>query len=277
MSSSSKKKVELQTFLDLTRGNQIKFVLYLIGAIGLIMLGLSGLAGMSGENGMNMVSVMLAILGLGGGGLLGYASYTLFLDPKNAKKCNASFWTVTENIGFDKDSINKSDLGTTLCKAQIKAEYDGYAGFYCVSNTETADTVDAYYIDMPESKKLTLKENGTANVFTAKSTIKVTEPPGSFTIKFTNATADSVTIQASALNRIDETKNAVVGIGMSPSPGNRTVTIQDLKNGLVLPGPFPSLTTFDVTMYSTTRDGVAVTKSLRLNYASSSPSGSPGP
>lgn len=286
-SSSSKKKLELQTFLDLTRDNQIKFILYFIGALILLMLGISGLTGISGEKGMNIGAILIAAVGIGGGGWLGYNSYTLLLDPKNAKKCNAAFWAVTENIGFDKtDSGYKSDLGITLCKAQIKAEYDGYAGFYCVSNTETEGTVDAYYINLSDSKKLTLKESGTSNVFTIKSgdnKITVIEPPGSFTLKFTNATRDSVTIQASSFARVDETRNATVTVNppqsTSPSPtpaaaSSSSVTIQQLKDGFTISnGPFESLTTFDVTVYSTTRDGLAVTKSLRLSY--SPPPGSP--
>lgn len=279
-SSSKKKKLELQTFLDLTRDNQIKFVLYVIGAVVLIMLGLSGLTGISGEKGMNIGSMLIAAAGLGGGGWLGYNSYNLFLDPKNAKKCNAAFWKVTSNIGFDKDEMKNSDLGITLCKAQIKAEYDGYMGFYCVSNTETEGTVDAYYIDASDSKKLTLKSGGTSNVFTVAKTVTVIDPPGSFTVKFTSASRDSVTIQASDLDRIDTSKNAIVTVSSSPGsapPQQQNVTIQQLKDGLTLTnGPFEQLTKFNVTMYSTTRDGLAVTKSLVLNYLVSSPgSGSP--
>lgn len=272
----SKKKIELQTFLDLTRENQIKFVFYIIGALVLIMLGLSGLSG--GVN--NIGSILMATAGLGGGGWLGYSGYSLFVDPKNEKKCNASFWKVTSNVGFDTDDSGyKSDLGITLCKAQIKAEYDGYFGFYCVSNTETEGTVDAYYIELSDSKKLTIKESGTSNVFTSK-TVKVTEPPGKFTVKFTSATRDSVIIQASDFINIDEARNATVTVNTStpspspspsPVPTSSTVTIQQLKDGFAVPnGPFDSLTKFDVTMYSTTRDGLAVTKSLVLNYTSSS-------
>lgn len=274
MSSSSKKKLELQTFLDLTRDNQIKFVLYLVGALVLLMVGLSGLSG--GVN--NIGSIIIAVLGIGSGGWLGYTGYNFFLDPKNAKKCNAAFWNVKTNIGFEKDQIKNSDLGITLCKAQIKAEYDGYSGFYCSSNTETEGTIDAYYIELSDSKKLTLKLPGTSNVFTAK-TITVIDPPGSFTLKFTSATRDSVTIQASSLDRIDETRSAIVNVTSPSSPTSPssgiTATIQQLKDGFILSnGPFDTLTKFDVTMYSTTRDGLAVTKSLVLNYASSP--GSPG-
>lgn len=276
--STSKKKLELQTFLDLTRPNQIKVVLYLVGALVLLMLGVSGLSG-----GLNMGSGIMALIGIGGGSWTGYTGYNILIDSKNAKKCNASFWSVTEKIGFDKDDYT-SDLGTTLCKAQIKAEYDGYAGFYCVSNTETENTIDAYYINMTDSKKLTLKSAGTSNVFTIKSgdnKITVTEPPGSFTLSFGTVSADSVTLVASAFDRIDDTKDAIVtvippGSPVSPSSGSPTpsssVTIQNLKDtGVTLTGPFETGTVFSVTAYSTTQNGIEIKRDIRLNLVVTSP------
>lgn len=264
------KKLDFQTFLDLTRENQIKVVAYLIGALVLLMVGISGLSG-----GMNAGSIILGVLGLACGGWLGYTGYTILIDSKNAKKCNALFWSVTEKIGFDKDDY-KSDLGITLCKAQIKAEYDGYAGFYCVANTESENTIDAYYINLTDSKKLTLKSSGTSNVFTIKSgenKITVTEPPGSFTLAFGTVSYDSVIIRGSLFDRVDDTKNAIIVVtqpNSSPSsPVTSSATIQNLKDGITLTGPFESGTVFSVTVYSTTQNGIAVTKSIRLNLVTS--------
>lgn len=281
-SSTTKKKLELKTFTDLTRDNQIKVVLYLVGALILIMLGVSGLSG-----GLNIGSGIMAAIGLGGGAVTGYTGYNILIDPKNEKKCNAAFWTVTNTIGFDKDDYT-SDLGTTLCKAQIKAEYDGYAGFYCVSNTETENTIDAYYITLTDSKKLTLRTSGTSNVFTIKSgdnKISVTEPPGSFTIAFTSVSPESVTITATNFDRIDVTKDANLSIASSPgdsgspiSNAPNTVSIQNLKDGYTIPSSsssFQSGTMFNITAFSTTQNGLAVTRSLRLNLVTSPAATSP--
>jgi hypothetical protein len=249
------------------------------------MLGVSGLSG-----GLNIGSGIMAFLGLGGGAWTGYTGYNILIDSKNAKKCNAAFWSVTEKIGFDKDDYT-SDLGITLCKAQIKAEYDGYAGFYCVSNTETENTIDAYYINMTDSKKLTLKSAGTSNVFTIKSgdnKISVTEPTGSFTLAFGTVSSDSVTLIGTVFDRVDNTKDANVSVippgspvsGSPSSSSSSTATIQNLKDGITLNGPFETGSVFSVTVYSTTQNGVAVTKSIRLNLvtspvSSSSPSSPP--
>jgi hypothetical protein len=276
-SSSKNKKLELQTFLDLTRSVQIKLVMYLVGAIVLLMIGISGLSAIS-EGGA--VSGILGGVGLGAGSWLGYTGYKILIDPKNEKKCNAAFWSVTENIDFEKDDYT-SETGITLCKAQIKAEHEGYAGFYCVSNTETENTIDAYYITMSDSKKLTLKSSGTSNVFTIKSgdnKIKVTEPPGSFTISFTSVSSGSVTVTGSNFIRIDETKNADVSVilpgsgspNSSPSPQRQeSVSIQNLKDGHVITGAFETGTMINVTAYSTTQNGLAISKNIRLNLSQS--------
>lgn len=269
------KKLEFQTFLDLTQNNQIKVSLYILGALILLMIGVSGIsAGLGG--------VVLALLGAGGGGLLGYTGYKILVDPKNEKKCNAAYWTVTELVGFDPDDYN-SDLGITLCKAQLKAQYDGkYMGFYCASNTATVDTVDAFYIPSSDSKKFTLRASGTSNVFTVKTgdnKVSVTEPLGSFTVSFktspTSSSIDSVTIVGSGFTRIDETRNALVSVLLSTSPPSSpqssqvpvSVSIEQLKSsaGVTLTnGPFTPGTVFTVTAYSTTRDGLAVSKTLRM-------------
>lgn len=256
---TKKNKLDVQTFLDLTQENQQKVGLYLFGAFILLMIGISGVS--SGAAGL-----ILAAIGIPSGSWCAYKGYTILIDPKNEKKCNAKFWTVTEKVGFDTDDYD-SDLGTTLCKAQLKAEYNGdYTGFFCTSNSETEDTIDAYYF---ETKKLTLKSSGTANVFTAKSTVKVTEPPGSFKVEFVGSPSSAtVTIRGSLFTRIDETKNVSVTVTTtdtssppsSPVTTTSSHTIQQLKDGIVLQRG----NVFSVTAYSTTQDGVAVTKSLTI-------------
>lgn len=257
----TKKKLELKTFTDLTQDNQYKVGLYFIGAILLVMIGISGIS--SGMNG-----IILALLGIPPGAWCGYKGYTILVDPKNEKKCNAAYWRVTEMVGFDPDDYT-SDLGITLCEAQKKAEYNGnYTGFFCTSNSETEDTIDAYYF---ETKKLSIKTSGTSNVFTAKSNVKVTDPPGNFKVEFVGSpslSSSSVTIRGSMFNRIDETREVIVKVSSSPtgSPPTSPVlttsthTIQNLKDGIVL----GSGKSFEITAYSTTRDGIAVTKTLTI-------------
>jgi hypothetical protein len=254
-----KKKLELKTFMDLTQENQQKVGLYLFGALILLMIGISGVS--SGAAGL-----ILAAVGIPIGSWLGYTGYKILIDSKNEKKCNAKFWTVTENVGFDTDDYD-SDMGTTLCEAQLKAEYNGdYTGFFCTSNAETEDTIDAYYFT---TKKLTIKNSGTSNVFTAKSTVKVTDPPGSFKIEFVGSPSSAtVTIRGSSFIRIDETKNVSVTVTTtdtssppsSPVTTTSSYTIQQLKDGIVLQRG----NVFSITAYSTTQDGVAVTKSLTI-------------
>lgn len=268
--SSSNKKLEWQTFLDLTPENQMKFILYLAGSLVLLMVGISSISGVSQGD---ITAGILTGLGVGGGAWLGSKGYNLLIDPKNEKKCNVNFWSVTESVGFEEDGL-KNDLGVTLCKAQLKAEYGGFAGFYCTSNNETENTVDAYYIDLSDSKKLTLKKSGTSNVFTIKSgdnKITVTEPPGTFTVEFTSSSTSAVTIRAKSFVRIDETRDASVSVipPVSPpnSPGSpQSVTVQQLKDGFTLSSssPFASGTVFEITMYSTTQSGAAVKQRLNI-------------
>jgi hypothetical protein len=250
------KKLNPKTFKELTQENQQKVVLYLLGALILIMIGISGIS--SGTAGL-----VLAAIGIPLGSWLGYTGYNILLDPKNEKKCNAAYWTVTQNVGFDTDNYDENDMGITLCKAQIKAQYyGGYTGFFCTSNIETEDTIDAYYFT---TKKLTIKTSGTANVFTAKSTVKITDPPGSFKVEFVGSPSTTVTIRGSSFIRIDETKNVSVTVtttedASSPVMTTSSHTIQQLKDGIVLQRG----SVFSVTAYSTTRDGIAVTKSLTI-------------
>lgn len=265
-----KKKLEFKTFSDLKREYQIKVALYFIGAALLIMVGVSGLSGLS--NGMNIGAILMILGGLGGGAWLGYSGYNILVDPKNEKVCNASYWNVTNQVGFDKENL-KSDIGISLCKAQIKAEYEGYAGFYCEPNEDDDTTVDVYYINMPDSKKLALKSSGTSNVFTVKAgdnKITVTDPPGMFTISFASDPAPSrnvVKIVGKDFLRIDETKNISVSwdttspVSMSASS---SYTVQNLKDGIQLNGPFQDGTRFTVVAYSTKTEA-AVSRTLKLS------------
>lgn len=256
------KKLELQTFLDLTRDNQIKVVLYIVGALVLMMVGLSSLSG----GNLDAVSGIIAGCGIGGGSWLGYKGYTVLIDPKNEKTCNSAFWTVTENVDFDPDDYTENEKDITLCKAQIKAQYDQYAGFYCRPNTETTNTVDVYYIPLTESKKHTIKRSGTtSNVFTIKSDIKITEPPGTFTLEFVNS---SSSFRGSSFIRIDETRNVNVNMNVasSPQPDQQSFSVQQLKDGI--PISVAQVNSISVTAFS--KSGEPVTRTITMSSPSAS-------
>jgi hypothetical protein len=274
------KKLELKTFQDLTRDNQIKVVLYLLGAVLLIMVGVSGLTNINSGGGINIGALGLSIAGLVSGGYLGYTGYKIFIDPKNEKKCNASFWKVTSNVGFDKEGM-KSDIGTTLCKAQIKAQYDGYAGFYCEPNEDDETTIDAYYIEMQESKRVKIPSSAfTANVFTVKEGVSVVDPPGAFTLEFgSNPTRDSVVLKGKDFIRIDETRDVSVFVNSQQSPSSMVPaavasSFQSLKDGITKLGPFADGTSFTVVAYSSSKDNVAVSRTIKLSTPAPSNTGS---
>ncbi len=261
------KKLELKTFEELTRDNQIKVVLYLLGAVLLVMVGIGSITG-----GMKAGNILVALLGLGSGGYLGYTGYNIFVDPENEKKCNANFWKVTSNVGFDKEGM-KSDIGTTLCKAQIKAQYDGYAGFYCEPNEDDGTTIDAYYIEMPESKRVKIPSSAfTSNVFTVKEGVSVIDPPGAFTLEFgPNPTRDSVVLKGKDFIRIDETRDVSVFVSsQQQSPSSMVAaavasSFQSLKDGITKLGPFADGTSFTVVAYSSSKDNVAVSRTIKLS------------
>lgn len=246
------KKLELKTFTDLTRENQIKVVLYLLGALILIIIGATSLAG-----GFNVGSAAVAAVGIGVGAWLGKTGYDIFVDPKNAKKCNAAYWTVTNRVGYDPEEYS-SDLDITLCEAQLKAQYGDYAGFFCTSNTSSSSSsspvptnVDVFYIRMTDSKKLNLTQSGASNVFTIKTgenKIRVTEPPGTFRLTLTSG----LLLTGTDFDRIDDTQSITISFGAaaSPSPAPQqppaditTNTVDELKSGIQLTdGSFASVT-----------------------------------
>lgn len=140
------KKFEWQTFKDLQLKYQVYVILLLFLAIVLSSVGLVFLAGMSKEvpptnlkpeGGSKILPAKIigGIVCLGLAALSGYYGYTMLIDQKNEKTCNAAFWSKTECVSFPTPTTDSIyEINVSLCKAQTKAQYDGYAGFYTKSN-----------------------------------------------------------------------------------------------------------------------------------------------
>lgn len=147
------KKVELQTFKDLKFEAQLSVGSLFFFSVMFFIISITLLAGMRECTKINGIPECTFSTGKIAGGLvcfglfigLGYWSYSILIDPKNEKTCNANFWKTTTCVSFPEikeDSV--IDLGTTICKAQTRAEYDNNInGFYARSNT--ADTIDVLY------------------------------------------------------------------------------------------------------------------------------------
>lgn len=135
------KKFNIDTIKELKTSALIRSILFLIGAIVILAVGL-----MISKNG-GTAAIIGLIVGLAGAGWMGYTSYKIVVDPKNAKTCNANFWNKYECISSPTGDDVEEELDTTECKALTKAEYGGYAGVWLKSNTSTnTSNVDAYYI-----------------------------------------------------------------------------------------------------------------------------------
>ena len=140
------KNFEWQTFVDLQFKYQFYVVLLIFIAIVLASVGLILFSGMKKEvpstnqkpeGGSKIVPAKIVggIICLGLAALSGYYAYNTMIDSKNEKTCNAAFWSKTECVSFptiSEDSVY--EINVSLCSAQTKAQYDGYAGFYTKSN-----------------------------------------------------------------------------------------------------------------------------------------------
>jgi hypothetical protein len=153
------KKFNFDTIKEMTREAQIKAIMFLVFAILLVVIGVS--MGTQAEGGMAKIIGLL--IGLGGGGWLGYTVYTIVTDRKNEKKCNVSFWTEHTNIKKPTGDDFEEEEDITECAAQIKAQYDGYAGVWikpAQSPTATGNVDVVYFPGDSESYTATKDSNG---------------------------------------------------------------------------------------------------------------------
>jgi hypothetical protein len=177
------KKFEWKTYKDLKFEYQIYVGLLFAMALILLLGGMILLATMSkdiaptefnpeGRSKILPGNVVGGLVCFGLTALAIYGGYSLMTDIKNAKTCNANFWTTTTCVKFPTvtaDNEGATERAVSLCTAQTKAQYNGSSGFYAKSNTSVSGTLDVMYITIEgESKAITLS-TGTSNLYTVRT------------------------------------------------------------------------------------------------------------
>lgn len=164
------KKLNLTTIKEMKTQPIIYAVMYLFGALILLMLGLTIATKESKEGGTSTLNIGVGLLmALGGGGFCGYKAYSIVVDPKNAKTCNADYWNKYECVANPAGKDADYELNIDECKAQTNAQYKGYAGVWLTANTAT--TVDAFYISGDKTTVPLIADNSSKSgyVFTRKA------------------------------------------------------------------------------------------------------------
>jgi hypothetical protein len=207
------KKFEWKTYKDLKFEYQIYVGLLFAMALILLLGGMILLATMSkdiaptefnpeGRSKILPGNVVGGLVCFGLTALAIYGGYSLMTDIKNAKTCNANFWTTTTCVKFPTvtaDNEGATERAVSLCTAQTKAQYNGSSGFYAKSNTSVSGTLDVMYITIEgESKAITLS-TGTSNLYTVRT--------GDKKVKVTGGGTGCLSVSGN------------VGGGGGPSPG----------------------------------------------------------
>jgi hypothetical protein len=144
------KKFEWKTYKDLKFEYQIYVGLLFALALILLLGGMILLATMSKdipptnfnpEGGSKILPghVVGGLVCFGLTALAIYGGYSLMTDIKNAKTCNANFWTTTTCVKFPTgtaDNEGATERAVSLCTAQTKAQYNGSSCFYAKSNKQ---------------------------------------------------------------------------------------------------------------------------------------------
>lgn len=225
------KKLNFTTVKEMKTKELFISILWLIGAFILIVIG--GMIASKEGAGKGAIGFGL-LIAAAGGGWSGYTAYTMIVDPKNAKTCNANYWNKYECVSNPAGTDADYELDITECKAQTNAQYKSYAGVWLKSNS--SGNYDAFYIpgdketvaltaDNSSSKGIAYMRKAKANgdndkgvtaTGTGASGVCVTKTLGSMTAS--SPSAAGLTVKLSGITGFQDSDSITLTVRSTASP-----------------------------------------------------------